>query len=155
MRKSRGKGKGITFIDSVVQSGTDECVIWPYYITPQGYGQIGLHSGMHLVHRYVCTITHGEAPSDKPQAGHICGTKACVNPKHIRWVSQTENENDKHSHGTWYDRVSNGKLSVDEVRTMRQLYDAGTPSGVISDIMNVPKSTVVKVVRRYTWKHVD
>lgn len=153
IRKSRGKGKGLQFLEEAISSDSQDCIIWPFYKMKNGYGQVGAHDGMHLAHRYVCTRVHGNPPEEKSQARHLCGNRACVNPKHIRWGSQKQNEDDKHNHGTWYKRISNGKWSESVVRSMREDYDMGVTPKIISEKYNVPWSTVMKIVRRETWKH--
>lgn len=153
IRKSRGKGKGLQFLEEAISSDSQDCIIWPFYKMKNGYGQVGTHDGMSLAHRYVCTRFHGNPPKENSQARHLCGNRACVNPKHIRWGSPKQNEDDKRNHGTWYKRISNGKWSESVVKSMREEYDMGVAPKIISKKYNVPWSTVMKIVRRETWKH--
>ena len=151
---ARGSGRGVNFLRAAIEADTDECILWPFYRMKNGYGQVSLHDGSHLAHRTVCIVAHGEPPQGKPQAAHHCGQRACVNPNHIRWASQTENEADKFSHGTWYSRISAPKLSAEIVHEMRLDHAAGFTVSDLVKKYSTPESTVIKVVRRVTWKHV-
>lgn len=152
--KAVGSGKGLQFIRQAIQSNADECIMWPFYRMKNGYGQVGTHVGMSLAHRIVCELTHGDPQFDGAQAAHLCGNKACVNPRHVRWVDQKENEADKLLHGTWFTRFGGAKLTEEEVRAMRDAHKSGESIKTISDRTCVPFSTVRKVIRRDTWKHV-
>lgn len=151
--KGRGRGKGLAVVAEALASDTDDCIEWPMYRMRNGYGQIGLYAGMALAHRYVCEQAHGPQPPDKPHAAHRCGVKACINPRHIRWASAVENDQDKHVHGTWWSRV-NGKLDPEKVLHLRAQHAAGATAREIATSSGVPLSTVSKVVRRETWRHV-
>ena len=154
MPKKIGSGKGLSFIEALFSlPPTNECIVWPFYIMPNGYPQVATHEGMELAHRHVCKRKHGPPPPDKPQTRHLCGKNACVNPQHVFWGTQTDNETDKYLHGTWHDRISNSKITPEIVRSIRK--DAVNMSHQeLSEKYQTPKSTIKKVVNRHTWKHV-
>lgn len=72
-----------------LESNTDQCIIWPYGQTDTGYPSMG--AGKPRAHRYVCEQKHGPAPQDKNDAAHSCRQRLCINPKHLRWATRTEN----------------------------------------------------------------
>lgn len=78
---------------------TDDCTIWPFTVNSKGYGQLGVNRVSKSVHVLACTQAHGPRPEGM-QVAHSCGVKRCINPKHLRWASQAENEADKVLHGT-------------------------------------------------------
>lgn len=88
--------KAAAFLKEVVASPTEACVLWPYYRTSRGYGRLGDKSA----HRMMCIMAHGDPPFEGAQAAHWCGNASCVNPAHLRWATQKENEEDKYRHGT-------------------------------------------------------
>ncbi|WP_420820099.1 HNH endonuclease [Rhizobium freirei] len=109
---------------------------------------------MHLAHRVVCEKAHGVPSFPDAQAAHRCGNNSCVNPNHVRWATQAENEEDKRAHGTWEMRMGGAKLSVEIVLDIRSDAAGGASYEALSSRYNTPASTIKKVVRRHTWKHV-
>lgn len=152
--KNRGTGKGLRFLHWALTQETDECIDWPYYVSPEGYGQVGDHEGMHLAHRYICQLAHGEPPRPNSQAAHSCkGNKKCVNKRHVRWTDQTGNEDDKHAHGTWWTRISSAKISEELVPVIRK--DLETLSiKAVAQKHGVSTHIVRHIKHREAWKHV-
>jgi hypothetical protein len=85
-------------IEVVMAYDGDECLIWPYGRSGNGYGHINRKN----VHRIVCKETHGAPPTPKHEAAHSCGKGhlACVTKGHLSWKTRKENEADKALHGT-------------------------------------------------------
>jgi DNA-binding transcriptional regulator YiaG len=78
----------------------DECLIWPFSVRNNGYGAFGHRRKIYHAHRFMCEIAHGAPPSPKHHAAHSCNVRNCVNPRHLSWKTQSENEADKQIHGT-------------------------------------------------------
>lgn len=154
MVAKKGMGRGIKFIIASAELETDECIEWPMYRMKNGYGQVGTDEVMKLAHRYSCEYNHGPPPDDKPQAAHSCGNRACINKRHLSWKDQSENEDDKFEHGTWFARMGGAKLNEEKVSEMRARFRAGESVDDVSSSTGVPFSTVRKVYYRETWKHV-
>lgn len=79
--------------------------------------------GERLAHRVMCKMVHGPAPDDKPQATHSCGNgdQGCVNPRHLNWGSNTDNQLQRYVHGR-YSQNSGGNKSQfteEQIETMR------------------------------------
>jgi len=92
------------FIEDVLHSDTDECILWPFAVRKSnGYGAHSESSTgkkkNHEAHNFVCKLAHGE-PEHGEESAHICGHKLCVNPKHLRWATPFENMEDAKRHGT-------------------------------------------------------
>lgn len=53
-------------------------------------------------HRVMCILAHGEPPSPKHVAGHSChnGSGGCVNPRHLSWITASENLLQRRETGT-------------------------------------------------------
>jgi hypothetical protein len=85
--------------DVALDFDADECLPWPFQISTTGYGRLAVGGKKKIASRYVCELANGEAPTAKHEAAHNCGNKVCVNPKHLRWATRQENEDDKLIHG--------------------------------------------------------
>lgn len=155
MVAKKGMGRGIKFIIASSVIETDSCIEWPMYRMKNGYGQVGTEEGMKLAHRYSCEYNHGPPESEDLQAAHSCGNRAYINKRHLSWKTQTENEDDKHAHGTWFSRMGGAKLNEERVAEMRKRFRDGESVESVSQSTGVPFSTVRKVYYRETWKYVD
>lgn len=81
----------------------DYCLIWPFAREGRvGRGMMGDTSGKRKwAHRCMCELVHGPAPIGKPQAAHSCGNgdQGCVNPRHLSWATNSENQLQRYAHG--------------------------------------------------------
>jgi hypothetical protein len=116
---TKGKGRSLQWLRDRVTFPNNDCLIWPFSKNENGYGTLGVNGKPQKAHRFMCQIVHGEPPTDKHQAAHACGNRACVNPRHLSWKTRSENEADKKLHG----RVGAGRkqthLTPDDVAFIR------------------------------------
>jgi hypothetical protein len=69
-----------------------ECLIWTAGKNTMGYGLITTPDGVKVVtHRYSYERAMGPIPEGL-SLDHICHNKACVEPKHLRLVTQKQNQ---------------------------------------------------------------
>lgn len=66
------------------------CLIWTGYKNNNGYGVMSIDGVVKYAHRYAWERTSGNIPNGK-SVDHICHTPACVNKKHLRLSSHTQN----------------------------------------------------------------
>jgi hypothetical protein len=146
------------WLKSKVDHAGDECLIWPYSRNKRGYATIGRDGKSYGAYRLMCELAHGEPTADKYEAAHSCGRghEGCVNPRHLRWASRTENQRDRLKHGTDSrgEKCGKAKLSEDDVReiirqkgnkTVRQL----------ADIYGVHHSTIWNIQSRNIWTYIE
>lgn len=67
-----------------------DCWIWPYATDRCGYGLVTVGGRKVLAHRYSYTCHVGPIPAGLV-LDHICHTRACYNPYHLRPVTQEQN----------------------------------------------------------------
>jgi hypothetical protein len=68
---------------------TDSCWLWTGKID-DGYGRFRFNGITYLVHRLVTAVFKEEVKTSMV-IDHICGTRNCCNPEHLRQVTISEN----------------------------------------------------------------
>lgn len=143
------------FWAKVDQRGKDECWPWTACRLPRGYGRFGVDRRVELAHRVAMFLQTGAWPS--LWVLHRCDNPPCVNPEHLFLGTASDNSIDMHAKGRWradHRGEHNGaaKLSAAQVRRIR----AERPRTTIRALTmkyRVTTSTVEKIIRRATWKH--
>lgn len=139
----------------LVQSETDECVLWNHKISNNGYAGIR-HEGRSLgAHVVALTIRSGPKPEPKMVAAHRCRNRNCINYRHLRWATATENAADKVRDGValFGERNHNAKLTADEVRAIRELAPRASKQS-LAEMYGISPITVRDIINGRTWRHV-
>ena len=76
------------FAEKVRQTNT--CWYWLGAPTAKGYGTIGYQGKTWYAHRLSYLLNKGEIPEGL-QIDHICHTRICVRPEHLRVVTNKQN----------------------------------------------------------------
>lgn len=138
----------------------EECLLWPFGRDRYGYGRAkSKNHSSRLAHRIMCEISAGEAPTEKHVAMHTCGNgkMGCVNPRHLKWGTQKENNHDKKNHGTWAEgeMINRAVLNEEKVKKIRKMSMSGASQRKIASEIGVSHGTVQAVIEGRTWKHVE
>lgn len=131
----------------------DDCLIWPFSRNAGGYGKVEL-GGYNSAHRYMTKIVYGDPPTNKHHAAHSChnGHLGCVNPKHLRWATQTENEADKviAGNGPQGENHPLAKLSREDVSNIIEL-KGKLSQREIGKKFGVGSTTINKILNGRHW----
>lgn len=150
---STANGEPLAFIEKVISCEDDRCVPWPFAKTKDGYAKIFVNGALRTATRIICEKVHGEPVNDQ-QAAHSCGNSQCVNPRHLRWATVSENHSDKLIHGTDRrgEKCPTARLSKADVLEIRRLRSVKTLQQ-IADQFGVSKGYVslVHTRRRWAW----
>lgn len=95
MTKSQLRKK--RFWEKVKIKGDDECWPWLAARHVQGYGAFAFTKyKITTAHRVAWAITYNRhrLPSPKLHVMHVCDNKICVNPKHLKLGTPSDNEKD-------------------------------------------------------------
>lgn len=149
-RKKRApRGDLMKFYRAALESQTDDCILWPYHCSLSSgnyYPRITISKKTYRVNRLVCKHVHGQ-PGDGEQAAHSCDEPRCINPRHLSWKTNQENQNDRAG------KREGAKLSESDVRDVRQLRKSGVKLADLSDRYGVATSTISEACSRkyYAW----
>ncbi len=66
------------------------CRVWTGSKDRDGYGRISIDGSKRPAHRVAYEIANGPVPSGLV-IDHLCRNRACINPKHLEAVAQSEN----------------------------------------------------------------
>lgn len=131
----------------------EHCILWPFAVGSAGYG-VFVEGGKHVyAHRTVCEMEHGPQPPGDNHAAHRCGNRLCVNRKHLRWASRSENEQDKIGHGLSNrgERCGSAILTECDVREVRALLAKGVTQRHVAEMFGVTEGAVNSINRRQSW----
>jgi len=128
------------------------CLIWPFSKC-RGYGNLKYQGKIRRAHRVMCEMVNGKPPSDRHEAAHSCGNRACVNPHHLSWKTRAENQADTIAQGKAYSNAGKTRDKLTraqalKIRSMRGAYSQGE----IAAEYGVSYSTVAKIHRGEIWK---
>jgi len=105
----------------------DWCLIWPFARDRrEGRALMGVRDGEKLAHRVMCEMVNGPAPPNKPQGTHSCGNghEGCVNPNHLLWGSNSDNQKQRYAHGRHNPHAYGNKsqFTEEQIETIRSQY---------------------------------
>lgn len=150
-------GKALRYFnETVLTYEGDECLVWPFYRDPDGYGRLSYEGRTQPVSRVVCKRFNGPPPTAKHEAAHSCGNSGCANKRHIRWATSFANKADTLLHGTRSrgERVGNSKLTESDIRAIRAA--KGTASqAAIGKQFGVSQSLIGHILRGGCWSWLD
>lgn len=132
----------------------DGCLLWPFARLPDGRAAVSQRLGSSKAARVMCRAAHGNPPP-RHEAAHSCGKghEGCINPRHLRWATPTDNQADKIAHGTTNrgERHGMARLTAPEVLAIRSI--AGRSQSDIAKEFGVSRRTVgfIQTKQRWAW----
>jgi hypothetical protein len=94
------RGKPLRWLLNSIKIETDECIVWPFYTKPNGYGQINYFGVVVDVHRLVLHLVTGyKLFSSSLDVIHSCDNRPCVNKRHLSPGTRFQNMKDASSKG--------------------------------------------------------
>jgi hypothetical protein len=140
---------------ALVAVETDECVLWPGGVGRNGYGLLKVDGVTKTVHRLALEHRVGPAPAGR-EAAHSCRNRHCMNYRHLRWATRTENFADKKRDGTELFGSARpwAKLTERAVVTIRERAARGDVQTHIARDYGVSPAAICEIVSRKKWPHV-
>lgn len=150
-------GEPLAWLTTHTPHQGDDCLKWPYATHPDGRpGQIMFDGLPVYAYRVMCILAHGQPPTTGLDVAHSCGKghEGCVNPRHLRWATRSENVADRTTHGTDNrgSRCAASKLSEADVRQIRLMLGTAKQRD-IAKAFGVDETTIgdIKAGRTWAW----
>lgn len=123
-----------------------------------GYGSFYSPDGVIRAHRLVWLALHGSIP-DGLHVLHHCDVRACVRPSHLFRGTNNDNIADRMAKGrscaVFGERNGRAVLTEDAAREIRRLYQDGIGCVTLGRRFGVNRNTIMDIVRREKWSHVN
>ena len=151
-----GRGVCIAGFYDLLSSQTDDCIRWKFGYSSTGYGVVSFAGKATPVHRAVCAHVHGKPPKSGLDAAHSCGNRWCVNHRHLRWATRSQNAYDRHIQAAKEGKVApNAKLSKSDVLKIKDMIQSKVPIKRIAREHHVNPKTIRCIRDGVTWTWVN
>jgi len=146
------RGSGLKWLRENLDCSDEGCLIWPFGRSSKGYGHVLFEGVVTNASRVMCIFAHGNPPTEKHQAAHSCGNGhlGCVNPRHLRWATQSENQIDAIFHGT-----GRATITPDQAQRIRDLSRLGVGPTEIARRVGTTATVARFIIKRRTWTYLD
>ena len=132
------------------------CWLFTGCVNNTGYGQIRHNGKTMLAHRVAYELITGEEPNGVLL--HTCDTPLCCNPEHLTVGTQRDNLQDMRNKGRGVnpphvpgEKCGMSKLTDTKVKEIRS---SDLTQRQLATIYGVSQTTIGKILRRETWRHV-
>jgi hypothetical protein len=149
------------FWKKVDKRSEDECWLWTGAKNKKGYGSIGAggrHGKYTLAHRVSYQLANNDL-TDADYVLHSCDNPSCVNPKHLRKGTCSENIKEAYDKGrktppiNFGEDNSQSKLNIKQVRFIKANPQLGHKA--IADMFGLSPNCIRSVRIGRTWKDVE
>lgn len=155
LRRETKHGEGLRFLRRILGDKRDDCIFWPFGKNGAGYGIVLFEGRQQVASRVVCILAKGRPESQKMHAAHSCGNGhlGCVNPRHLRWATASENLADRDLHGTHQRGAQHpsARLSEEDVIDIRLRHARGEPRAAIAARYGIVPSYVSMIAHKKAW----
>ena len=149
--------EALNTLRKLISVDTDDCVLWPYAHSENGYGRVevdGILRGAHIV---AWAFAHN-APIPQYKIRnkntlnvlHTCDVRGCINPKHLFRGTQKENILDMIRKGRWATGKAH-RLTHEKVHEVRALVSKGMPSSEIAKMYGLTYVSVYRIATRRSY----
>jgi hypothetical protein len=128
---------------------TDECIVWPFG-REHGYASLAMDGKQRRLAVVVLERRVGPRPAGMLacHAPVICHDRACINYRHLRWATFTENALDRALDDT-------NRLSVDDVKAIRAAGSRGEHRKALAERYGVHWSHIYRIIAGDGRRFVD
>lgn len=149
-------GERVKFIQTIINSEKEECIIWPFSDNGVGYGTVIIDGVKWYAHRYILFIKNYKEDYKNLDVRHSCGKGhlGCVNPNHLSWGTRKENFEDKKLHGTYKrgtEMPGNILSEIDVIEIVKLLKEKNKFQREIADQFGCVQQTISNINTGKIW----
>lgn len=151
--KKNCEDRTISFWDRMKKVG--DCLEWSGSRDKDGYGTLRRGKIDHKAHRVAYELKNGQIPKGMCVC-HTCDNPPCCNPDHLFLGTIKENNRDRTSKGRTAMGEKNGlsKLKDEDIIKIRKMHTMGISQQKIADIFGVFQTSISRICRCVSWKHI-
>ena len=144
-----GNGRSFRWLSGHISFTSDECLHWPFSRDLRGYGTLGYYGRTHRAHRLMCELANGPPPTPKHLAAHSCHNRICVNPKHLSWQTNSQNQLSRRENGTSKTARfgRGGHVLTPEQRTRVRELDGSMTRAALAEQFGVSRRTIERTCK--------
>jgi hypothetical protein len=143
--------KMVTFFQSKLIKGPNECWLWQGTTDQDGYGILCFKYEIIKAHRFAYHIYKGHI-ADGTLVLHTCDVPGCCNPAHLYLGTVQDNINDRtvrnrtaHNNGTQNGQCKLSDVQVDEIRNLRYM---GLKTTILAKQFGVSHQQISRICTR-------
>ena len=142
LKPQASRGRPFKFLCEAAATKTDDCIFWPF-AGRADRGRLRVYGKTVSAARLVCFWANGQPCEATMHAAHSCGNGhlGCVNPRHLRWATAKQNNDDKVLHGT---NLATVKLTNEQIN---EIAADTRPHAEICRSYGITRQTVWRVKR--------
>lgn len=155
MKAKSHRGEPLKFLRAAITNPGEECIVWPYGKTRGGYGSVWFEGRKCRAHRVALILYSGERPKPGIEVAHAveCHNPACINPRHLRFATTSENHADKVLNGTLRKGAAVNFAKLKEADVVKIRADHRVHATIAKDF-GVSQTQVSRIKSGRTWAHV-
>lgn len=151
----RCANRAVGFLDRLKTNEKTGCIEWQGSRDKDGYGTLRSGRKDYKAHRVAFERVHGPIPHGMVVC-HTCDNPPCCNIDHLFLGTAADNTQDsvskgRHVHGT---RSANAKINDHVVAQIRRMVSQGSSQTKAAKVFGIDQTTVSRIMRRKSWKHV-
>lgn len=155
MKTKTKRSEPLQFLRAAIINPGNECIVWPYGKTRGGYGSVWFNGRKCRAHRVSLILYSGESPAPGLEVAHAveCHNPACINPRHLRFATTSENHADKVLNGTLRKGAAVNFAKLTEADVINIRVDPRVHATIAKDF-GISQPQVSRIKRGLTWAHV-